>query len=213
MQEQLLRANPTDPEVQRRLALTHHHLFALQGCSQLTLLTHKAVQDELLLTSDQMRQIADLSEQLADQRRQFRDAPPTSPEERRISFEALSQANKKKVSEILRPAQASRLKQIGHQVRGPYAFREKEISEALALTGEQKERISEILSEGWTGPGGRERGRKRPEDFRKRAAERILGLLTPEQLEKWDALVGAPLKEEVRFGPPDLPEPPWRKGR
>ncbi len=195
MNEQLLRTNPSAVEYQRRLLLSEQQLFSLQGCSQLTLLSHPVVKEELAISEEQQKQISELSKVLVEQRRHLRELPPLTPEDRTRELEKLAQENRKRVSGILRPEQSARLKEISLQVRGSKAFRDKEVIETLGITAEQRERVDGILREGW--------GRRRSDEPRKRSIDRILAELNDEQRAKWTTMIGVPVRDEIRFGPPE----------
>jgi hypothetical protein len=206
-----------DPKLQAELTESHarivsarKQLFSLQGCSQLSLLIHRSVRDDLQLSEDQKRQITELSELLGEQRRQLRQLPPLTEKHWRQEFEKLAQENRERVAKILQPEQAARLAQIRLQWRGPSAFKDPEIVDPLKLTKQQRDQIDEILKESWVGPG---RHRHKLDESRKKAGERIQALLTADQRTKWEQMIGQPLKEDIRFGRPDLIEPSSRKGR
>jgi serine/threonine protein kinase len=205
--EQLSRTHPADVDAQRRLFMTRQHLFSMQGCSQLGLLAQKAVRDELQITDDQFRQVEGLSDVLSKQRQHLREFPPLTEEDQKEEFERLGRENKERVARILRAEQAARLVQISLQVRGSRAFRDKEVAERLELTAEQREKIEEILRDSWSGPG-----RRKSDEPRKRAIDRILAELTDAQRIKWNELIGPPVKDDIRLGPPEW-EMPARKSR
>ena len=99
--------------------------------------------------------------------------------------------------QILTPPQRLRLRQIFLQVRGPMAFNEPEVVEALQLTADQRQQIRVLQIGPFGRPGGFFGGPPPkgpwggPEEFA-RVTEQILNSLTPEQREKWRALTGKP---------------------
>jgi hypothetical protein len=113
----------------------------------------------------------------------------------------------------LTPPQRHRLRQVFLQVRGPMAFLEPEVTDALALTDAQRERIRELQTDLFVGPGpfvmpkrpdgppGKPGERFRQPTSPAKVTEQILDELTPEQRTKWQALTGKPFHPSGRFGP------------
>jgi hypothetical protein len=133
------------------------------------------------------------------------------------------------VAKLLEPGQLKRFRQIAVQQRGPLAFLDPDVAADLGLTPEQKKRVREILDEAGSGgpklnvvieglrigppsgdgprfgpPGGGPRGRppEWPGENWRRAREKILEHLTPEQRQKWGELTGEPFKGEIHFHGP-----------
>jgi hypothetical protein len=169
------------------------------------LLGQRAVLDDLGLTAEQRARIEEMLARVGG----------FFPRPRRQFLEA-ARAQDAELRQILSPEQRRRLRQIGLQVQGTGAFREPEVSAALKLTAEQRERIQGIEEETFFG-GLRMRPGTPPEEIRKHheqrmreAGERILAVLTPEQTRRWREMTGEPFKGPVRFlpfGPPPGPPP------
>src|SRR5262249_9498262 len=99
------------------------------------LLTHQAVQQELHLSGDQVQGILEL----AGKRRDLRtDLRKLSWEERIAHVQQLVNLETAWL-DYLEPEQVQRLQQIAWQQRGPFAFTDPEVSDALRLTAEQNE--------------------------------------------------------------------------
>lgn len=95
----------------------------------------------------------------------------------------------------LTPEQRQRFRQIWIQLRVPMVFNEPEVIDPLNLSYPQRRQIKTILHEElWGGFGPPPKGPRPPpdRDARARAVEHILELLTPQQRESWNALVGKP---------------------
>ena len=128
-------------------------------------------------------------------------------------------AVRKELIQMLTRPQRDRLRQVFYQTRGPMAFNESEVVEALKLTAAQRQQIRMIQTEGFVGfggfagpfpkpgggfPGGKGPDRKGPDDrppgkgpnwgaeAAAKVIERVLEVLTDEQREAWKALIGKP---------------------
>jgi serine/threonine protein kinase len=171
-----------------------------RGPARVFLLGQPAVREELKLSPEQEKRLAAVLD--------FRGRPPT-PE----GFAAAEKA----VDDVLSPAQAERLRQVVRQVRGPYALLDPEAAEALGLTARQREKIQSVLGrsfrgpprrEGPGGPGRRGRPPGPPGPDWKQVNAQALAVLEPEQLARWQAMLGEPFRGQIRFGPPRHHHPP-----
>jgi hypothetical protein len=160
-----------------------------RGLARLLLLGQPAVQKDLKLSPEQVRQVAAIVEQRK---------PP--------SGDGLARAEEK-LAGLLKPEQAERLQQIIRQSRGVHSLLDTETAEALGLTEGQKEAIHTLLAKAWRGGPGRGKGGRRggrgrlPEASRKQLNEQVLGVLSAEQQERWQGMLGEPFRGEIRFGP------------
>jgi hypothetical protein len=218
-----------DPKAQEELIATQDRvrkiladLALLQGAGELDWLKQPSVLDDLGLHDEQRTQVGDLSRRLDNQRgesfRKFRDK---SQAEKRQSFLDLARANDEDARKILGSDRMKRLSQIARQLQGLAAFRDPDVASALRLTTDQRERIRTIEAESFRGPPPPDERRppedKRPggppEDFRrmqeqklKASFDKVLKLLTPDQLKAWNDLRGEPFTGTIsiprHFGPP-----------
>jgi serine/threonine protein kinase len=210
-----------DPKAQDELEVTRDRvkqiiadLAMMQGDRNLFLLSQPGVLDDLRLTPEKRDLVADLVDQLVDQRHEeFRDFRRLTPEQRSQRFREQARANMQAVSEILTEEQVRRLGQIALQLRGPAAFRDPEVVARLKLTAEQRYRIGAIEEEafrpplmprisGPDGPGPKgppgivrvELGPKRgPDELQLNldaAMDKILAVLSAEQRARWAELTG-----------------------
>ena len=105
----------------------------------------------------------------------------------------------------LGPELNKRLEQILLQLAGAGAFNNDEVVAALQLSEEQKERIRAIQGprreRGSRPAGPRPEEGKKAEDARKIALDQVLSVLTTEQREKWQQLIGELFKGDIRRGP------------
>src|SRR5262249_47610244 len=136
-------------------------------------------------------------------------------EEQRARRSLALAREQEKIVRLLTPAQRSRFQQIAIQFLGPQAFNDPDVAKALLLTVSQKKEIRALSKpvampgqKGPKGPGHRGPPGGRPDEARKCAQEQIdtvlTMVLTPEQRQKWDELVGPPF-----HGPLMPPDPMW----
>jgi hypothetical protein len=171
------------------------------------LLRQESVQKDLKLSDEQIKKAEDVSEQM---REKFQDAFSLEGEERGKKLQELRKENEKALSEILKPEQWKRLKQISYQQQGASAFADPEVAKALQLTDTQKEQIQKINQEMFgqmrelfqSGTPPDEETRRKMTELRTATAEKIMKILTNDQKTKWKDMQGQPFKGEIRFGPP-----------
>jgi hypothetical protein len=205
-------------DAKRRVEQVLADLAVLRAASQLYLLCQPAVLDELRLGDEQRPRVKEFYarvgkewvESLADVGRLSHAERGRWAVERARAYEA-------EVSGLLTLEQRSRLRQIGLQAEGPGAFSEPEVVAELKLTAEQRDQIRTIEDEtllGWmkgARPAARESGsRDRP------ANERIVAVLTDEQVRRWRAMTGEPLRSAITPFPPTasaVTGRPARRGR
>jgi len=191
-------------------------LATLQGANLLGLAVDKAVQEDMKLNEAQRRELAELNEMASKQRwEHFRDQRTLVPEVRRQKFYELAKVQEAGLSEILLPKELRRLRQIELQLQGPRAFHDSVVVDALKLAAEQKRKIRDIKDEmisfhfpgppGKGGPAGfgKQFGPPQLEKTLKLELERIVAVLTPEQLAVWQEMIGPPFEGawRMRFGP------------
>jgi hypothetical protein len=155
-----------------------------------------AVQKELNLSDDQVQELQELQTQ-----------PMHSTQDG--------------LAEILRPGQLKRLKELALQKQGAEVFKMPQVIKELGFTPEQQEKFRELEQRAWAGkrqafpedlgsfsPEEREEGigeskrkvGKVNQDFR----EGAIGLLPPEQGEKFDKMIGKKVDPGM-FQPPQPP--------
>ena len=174
------------------------------GGGTVSLLTQKSVQDELKLSSEQVTKIKELSDKQRESFGGQRGQRGQRDEETRKKMEEARKATEKAVTEILKPNQLKRVKQISLQQQGGRALSNPEIAAALKLSNEQKDKIKSIQEETRTARGQRgQRGQrseeelKKQQEARKAANEKLMNVLTSEQKTKWKELTGEPFKGEI----------------
>jgi hypothetical protein len=183
---------------------------ALPENGLLLLLTQESVQTELQLSETQVKGVGDW----ATLRRELRRGPyRTDPDEWNSKVQQIL-AQEKALTEGLGPRQAERLRQISWQQRGPFAFTDPEVSEALQLTAAQKETIRTLVEEARPprppSPGAWGRGSdgpRRTEEGMNRTKDRLRAVLTADQTARWKEMLGEPFKGVVRVPFGGMPGP------
>jgi hypothetical protein len=182
-------------------------------------LTQESIQNELRLSDTQVQRIV----QLAGKRREVRMG---SHRLSRSEWDARVRellAEEKSLTDDLRPEQAVRLQQIAWQQRGPFAFTDPEVGEALQLTVEQLETVHAIVEEAKKARAMPPRGWGHGSDVGRRAdgessgnSSRLWTVLTSDQLAKWKEMTGEPFQGELRPRPGTTPgagRDAWRPRR
>ena len=190
------------------------------------LIDERSVQNELLLSDQQIEKARLLADEYPKQASSTQPVHRMMFEQRVTELRASIDEMTGAFNDVLTPAQFERLKQIARQVRGLAAFSDTDVAEALALTKEQKERISRAMEEaepglpgdglrpdrdfdrgGPAGPRGMRfgpgpgPGGPTPAAQRRHMAEnvaKIVETFTPQQAHTWLALTGPRFDGEIR---------------
>src|SRR5262249_49926607 len=178
-------------EAKQRVEKILADLAVLRAASQLHLLCQPPVLDELRLDDGQRPKVSEFCARVGKEwLGSLNDVGRLSPAQRRRRAVERARAYEAEVKLLLTPGQQVRLRQIGLQVEGPGAFAEPEVIAELQLTADQRDRIRTIEEDalfGWMRrpqPGDSVKAHERP------ATERILAVLTEEQVRRWRAMTG-----------------------
>jgi hypothetical protein len=190
----------------------------LRENGMILLLSQKSVQEELKLTPAQIKDLAQLSGGRMELRQSFRRISTDDANARAQKL----QTQEKSFLDGLQEEQAERLQQIAWQQRGGLALIDADVSDALMLSDEQKEKVQAVVNEAFRQRGG-PRPRHpwndagKPQDDVETLKQKALALLTAEQSARWKEMLGEPFKGELRLwpgGPGPGPGPgPGRDGR
>lgn len=175
-------------------------------------LQNKAIQDDLKLTPEQLGKI----KELAGKQQQLFKELQKNPKELGKKLQELNQENEKAADALLQPEQTKRLRQIAVQQLGEMAFRTPDIAAALKLSPEQNKIIADIMQDAQKvqrdislkaasrvrTPTGFQDIQKLMTEQRQITIQVIVAILSPEQKQTWQELVGAPFTGQVnpRFG-------------
>ena len=208
--------------VKNRLKKILDDLSVLEGAGQLILLSESVVQADLALDGVQRRRIESMVKDF-DQRRfdSLLDFKQLSFAERRSRFLEMARANDQGMRTMLTKSQLQRLEQITLQLQGPMAFSQPEVIAKLQLTDAQRQTFRQIEMEAFASARDSSDGehqRLPPGKFRETVLQpivnKILAVLTPEQLTQWKKLTGKPLQGDVDLPPLGVPprsdRPPLR---
>lgn len=221
--QELIELRKDDPAAQNDLSQTRDRvkrilddLSILRGDRHFFLLNDPAVLDDLGMTEAQRRAQSEIMRDLGRKRDElFQNFRSLTGEQRQKFFIEAARERETALSGIMTPVQMERLRQIHLQYQGPMAFQNPEVIKALGITGEQRDRIWEILEQSAIGPipfgppreepGGFPREEGGPPDRRvgrgggffgpqdrNRVTERIVASLTPQQRAQWQELTGRP---------------------
>jgi serine/threonine protein kinase len=189
--------------VQDRLKKLLNDLIVLEGAGQLVLLFDRQVQADLALNGEQRQRIDALTAEFAKRRL---DSPrdffqPSSPDGQSRFLEE-ARGNDRAMRAALTPAQLQRLEQLTLQFRGPMVFDEPDVAAKLRLTETQRQTIRQIFlgsfAPDWHSRSGQPKDGFQPASM-KGVMEKILAVLTPEQLAQWQKLTGPPFKGVSEF--------------
>ena len=201
--------------VQDRVKSILHELATLQIHLQVMLVANSAVQTDLQLSSEQQPRLVEFVQQSTQAGFQlFSELRDLTSDARRRRFVELAESREQSLEKILTAAQRERLRQIVLQVQGFSAFQELDVIKALSLTREQRRGIREIEFEALTSFGPERRSSRGPDHWFEennphvqRAVQRVIGLLTSEQAERWRQLTGPKFEGQAGFMPPDAAPP------
>ncbi|HEX3149516.1 MAG TPA: hypothetical protein VHR66_15685 [Gemmataceae bacterium] len=200
------------------------------------LIRMEAVQKELKMEKEQVDKASEAIKTITDKHAdEFAKLRDLAVEERRTKTQELTKVvneeTTKAVSEVLKPEQMTRLKQLELQRAGFAAYSRADVQTALKVNDEQKEKIKTISDEGNKairdlmpmgtagggrpqrgagGAGGRGAGGPNAEKItavRKETTEKIVAVLTDDQKKSWKEMVG----ESFTFPPPTAGRVPPKK--
>jgi serine/threonine protein kinase len=209
--QEFIAQRSSDPNAQAELAITSDHvkkilddLAVVQADRQTVLLRESEVLDDLQVPPAKRTEIAELLERHEEQRRElFRDPRSWTSSHHRQRTVAMARENEAALAAILSPEQLARLRQIALQCQGVRALREHDVAKALGLSTEQKERIRAIEAEVlWTRGSSSRTASQAGESFSDRvrtSMRKSLEVLTAEQRQQWQAMIGRPYQGPLFF--------------
>jgi hypothetical protein len=187
------------------------------GRSFMRFLQSPPVQKELGLDSEQTERlinvVADVTKQFAAEGRSLEELHPSEARERGQALaKQLFEGLLDQLRAFLQPEQVRRVEQIELQLRGPMAFADTAVTDALGLTAEQRSRLLAVREQMRAEIQGiffssQDRGGHSPEFRQKVTAVRenymkeIIALLTDVQSEIWAEMTGVPFVRRMELGP------------
>jgi hypothetical protein len=183
------------------------------------LIGNRQVQNELNLSDEQNEKIGELQEESRrelDKLRQGLD-PEAFRKKLQAMYPKVMEKEEKHLTEILKPEQMERLKQISLQLQGADILRKPEVVRTLGLSIEQQEKLSSLFKQAdkqradmINQPPGLPIGQfggMMPMQNKQALLEKALKLLTPEQRQKVEKIVGKPIDLMPPGGPIQLQGP------
>jgi hypothetical protein len=173
---------------------------------QLILLRQKSVQEDLKLTPEASKAVADFTKKESES---YFKALKLDEKERNAKFEELEKNNKKFLEDTLSAAQVKRLGQIALQVSGLRHLTKPEAAKALNLTEEQQAKFKDMLKtagkelEEIFAAKDREGKTEKLAKLREDVNKKIEALLTDEQKAKAKEFIGEPFTGKLVFEEPE----------
>jgi hypothetical protein len=188
------------------------NLAVMQGAWRHLILGESSVQEDLHLSAEQRKRIADVLDDIPSRRPKPVSALEENDADRSEKLIDEIKRHEREITDILTPGQLHRLNQIALQLQGMRAFSDPDVVAALSLTKDQEEQLRAIdQPPRFDAPNGAPPGEPPPEAGSSRTAshfEEIREILTGEQLRKWKEMTGGPFGGNVRSFFPGGPMPP-----
>ena len=201
-----------NPEAQAELAAEHarlqrllDELATLQGVHLHMMAQAPDVQKDLGLGEEERQRLGDLAKQWSKDRFDaFQREQASTPERRKQLFVELARKQEQDLGEVLTTQQRRRLRQIGLQVAGVFAFQDPEVVSRLKLSAEQRSRIRGLINQppgpGPGGPGSPPGPPGPRPPWERNAAEdvkKVLAVLDADQVARWKTMVGKPFTGRI----------------
>lgn len=200
-QERLVRERPHDEALRRGLFSMYFRLGVMRGGMPLMLVRQEAVQSHLELRPEQVARIRDLVAKHDGLNKEFWNLPNAEPVQARKAFREHLDKDLKSLTELLEPAQSQRLHQIVLQRQGVWALSTPEVADQLALTSAQRSAIYTIQEASFRWPRHDSEPRGPSTD------ERVRQVLTAQQRDAWQQMLGEPTDLGKWGRPPRRPRP------
>ena len=168
----------------------------LFGISKAQLASLPDVQAELKMNDEQKTRVAEINDELREDRRELWGTGFGRFSEIRSELEQLNRDASASVDKVLEPPQRKRLQEISIQQNGPRALEDPEVVAELGLSDEQKTKLAAASEENSQAfektfaESGREDWRQKSGELADQADKRLLSVLTPEQQTQFKQLEG-----------------------
>lgn len=177
--------------------------FGFAGVDEFFLLPFPAVQEELRLTAAQKVALGAGLKAWAQQSKVLQQTPPAA---RQANLQQAEAATRSRLLALLTPAQRQRLNQFVLQVNGAPALLREDVAPVLKLTPEQRQQITRRLQDeavteqflvgqiegAHTTAKQRDAALRLLPELRQHVYQQVLAVLTPEQRQRWQSLIGPP---------------------
>jgi hypothetical protein len=171
----------------------------------MALIGNPQVQKALNLCDEQKEKIGELQDETRRELDKLRQGLDLKASRKKLQamYPKVKEKEEKHLTEILKPEQLQRLKQIDLQLQGVDVLRKSEVIRALGLSLEQHEKLNSLFKQAdkqRTGmanqPPGLHAGQfggMMPMQNKQELMEKALKVLTPEQRQKFEKIVGKPI--------------------
>ena len=166
------------------------------------MLSQPAVRHDVQLTDEQAAKIERVNSEFPRRMAAFYELRQLDSEQKQQRLNEMVAGIEKSFDSILTPAQSQRVRQIALQAGGLSSLIDSAVSQTLGLTTGQKDKIRALNAEWDTKrhrPGPPDKPREPPEKMKeafesqqKEVMAKALALLTPAQVQTWNALIGEP---------------------
>ena len=202
-------------KVQERVKSILHEMSVLQREMHRGALESRAVREALVLTEGQQERLAKLHAEWKKEREENqKEMWEIGEDARRRRMVMMAEEHDRALANLLTVKQRQRLTEIVIQFAGILAFKDPQIVKDLQLSSTQRKAIRQIEREVFRPPFGppfdsREPGHgppgKRPGPpriIKSESVAKVVAILTPDQVQTWNGLIGAPFA--------GIDEPPFR---
>jgi Spy/CpxP family protein refolding chaperone len=183
------------------------------GPNAVTMLRHKAVQEELKLTNDQREKVKGLMTGMRDKLLDLIESGA------RDKVAGVVKEQEKGLAKVLTARQLARLRQVVLQAHGVWALTAPDTAKELKITPEQAKKLRVLQDETYKemskvseSAKTRTEAQKRLAELHRAANDKGLRLLSAEQRARYKALSGEPFKGEIQRALPGEGRPRPRPG-
>jgi hypothetical protein len=173
------------------------------GVSKAQLASLPDVQAELKMTDEQKKSVAEINDQLGEDRRELWGTGFDRWTEIRGRVKQLNVAASKKIDELLDSVQRKRLQEILIQINGPRALEDSDVVAELGLSEEQKAKLAAAdeanmqAFEKSVRESGQDDWRQRAGELTDEADKRLLAVLDEKQQATFKQMEGEPFEVDL----------------
>lgn len=172
---------------------------APRGRGLIAMAQREEIVAELKLTEEQTAKLTELQ---ADSRSAFQTLQALPDDERAAAMKSMREAQEKSVSEVLDAPQFARLLQLLWRETGLASIERDDVAKGLGLSDEQREKLTPILADRQSGQRAlREAPAEVVTQKRKEWDDQLRAVLTEEQAQQWEELLGPPAPEPAKPAP------------
>lgn len=172
---------------------------APRGRGLIAMAQREEIVAELKLTEEQSAKLTELQ---ADSRSAFQTLQALPDDERAAAMKSMREGQEKSVSEVLDAPQFARLLQLLWRETGLASVERDDVAKSLGLSDEQREKLTPILADRQSGQRAlREAPAEVVTQKRQEWDDQLRAVLTEEQVQHWEELLGPPAPEPAKPAP------------